>query len=177
VTASLVAYLAFVAVQRGFELGLSRRNERAVRGRGARLVSDPTYPWIVALHVMFPLALVVEVIVLGARPSAAWPVWLALFAGAQALRYAAMRALGDRWNVRVWVVPGEPAVRSGLYRFVRHPNYVAVAIELVAAPLMFGAWRTALVASAVNAALLLRRMRIEEKALDEAGVSRPASSG
>ncbi len=172
----LFAYVAIVAAQRVFELWLSRRNERATAARGAYAVADPTYLPIVALHVALPIALIVEVFGLGTQPSALWPLWLVLLVLAQGFRYAAMRALGDRWNVRVRVVPGEAAVAGGIYRWLRHPNYVAVAIEMAAGPLMFGAWRTALVASIVNAGLLLWRMRIEERALDEAGRMRPASS-
>jgi methyltransferase len=84
---------------------------------------------------------------------------------AQALRYAAMHALGERWNVRIIVLPDEPLVRSGPYRWLRHPNYVAVVVELIAAPLIFGAWRTAVVVSLLNAIALRTRIRVENDAL------------
>ena len=100
-----------------------------------------------------------------ARPGPAWLVWLALFAAAQALRYAAIAALGERWSVRVLALPAAPLVRRGPYRWLRHPNYVAVIVELAAAPMIFGAWRTALAASAVNLAALALRVRVEERAL------------
>jgi methyltransferase len=172
--AGFVAYVALLAVQRAFELVRSARSARSLRARGGVLAPDPVYPWIVALHSFYPIALAFEVFVLGARPPAWWPLPLALVIVAQGLRYAAMRALGERWNVRVWVVPGEPRVARGIYRWLAHPNYVAVAIEFAAAPLMFGAWRTALVASAVNAALLFVRIRLEDRALDGAAAARPA---
>ena len=164
--AGFFAYLAVLVVQRVFELAISARHAHALRARGGRLARDPAYPWIVALHALYPAALAFEIFALGARPPTWWLVPLILLFAAQALRYAAMRALGERWNVRVWVVPGEAPISRGIYRVLRHPNYVAVVIEFVAAPMMFGAWRTALVASAVNALLLAVRIRDEEKALE-----------
>src|SRR5207249_633845 len=84
---------------------------------------------------------------------------------AQALRYWAVATLGEHWNIRVLVVPGAPPVSGGPYRFVRHPNYLAVMVEMAALPLAVGAWRTAPVASAANAVLLAIRISVEERAL------------
>ena len=126
------------------------------------------FPLLVALHTLYPLALIAEVVVLGARPGPAWPLWLGLWVAAQVLRVVAIRTLGDRWNVRIWVVPGEPRVRRGLYRWLPHPNYLAVVVELLSGPLLFGAWRTALLISALNALALRVRIRAEEAALAEA---------
>jgi len=164
-TAGLVLYLAVLAVQRLTELRLSARNAAALRAAGAVEHGAGHFPLIVIVHALLPIGLVAEVVGLGARPGPWWPAWLALWLAAQALRVAAIRALGERWNVRVWVVPGMPLVRRGPYRWMRHPNYVAVAIELIAAPLMFGAWRTAAAISALNAAALAVRIRAEERAL------------
>jgi heavy metal translocating P-type ATPase len=165
VTPALAAFLVVLALQRGAELLLAARNERRMRARGGIEHAAGHFPLIVLVHLLFPLALVVEVIVGGVRPPAAWPVWLVAWLAAQGLRYAAVAALGDRWSVRIWTVPGEPPVRRGPYRFLRHPNYVAVALELAAAPLMFGAWRTALAITALNAIALAIRIRAEERAL------------
>jgi methyltransferase len=176
-TAGFLAYLAILAGQRAFELAISARHARAIRARGGVPARDPAYSGIVVLHSLYPVALAAEIFALGARPPSWWPLPLALLVAAQALRYAAMRALGDRWNVRVWVVPGEPPVAHGIYRVLRHPNYVAVAIEFVAAPLVFGAWRTALVASVVNALLLATRIRDEDRALAATFATRDPGSG
>jgi methyltransferase len=161
----LMAFLVVLGLQRVIELRISARHVRQLRERGAHEYGGEHYPWIVAVHALFPAALIAEVAVLGARPPHLWPLWLVLWLGAQALRVAAMRALGGRWTTRVLVVPGEPAVRRGIYRWLRHPNYVAVVTELAAAPLMFGAWRTALAVSLANLALLSVRIRCEESAL------------
>jgi methyltransferase len=163
--AGLVAGLAVLFVQRAVELVVSARNERRLAARGARQHAAGHFPLLVLVHVLLPLFLVAEVVGLGARPGPLWPWWLAVWLAAQALRYAAVRALGDRWTVRIWVLPGEPLVRRGPYRFVRHPNYLAVVLELAAGPLVFGAWRTALVVSALDAVALAVRIRAEEQAL------------
>ncbi len=171
--AALVALLIVIGTQRIAELLLSRRNAERVRARGAREYGANHFPFIVVVHVLFLFSLAAEVFFLGAKPGAAWPAWLAIWLGAQVLRYSAVHALGDRWNVRIIVVPGEPAVRSGPYRFLRHPNYVAVAVEIVAAAMLFGAWRTAIAISLLNALALTIRIRAEDAALDQTGYEEP----
>ncbi len=165
---ALAGFLLMVVAQRAAELALSARHARRVRARGAREHGRGHFPLLVLVHVLFPSSLAAEVLWLGARPGPLWPLWAALWLGAQALRYAAIRALGERWNVRIWVVPGAPLVKRGPYRFLRHPNYVAVGVELLAAPLLFGAWRTALAISTLNGLALGVRIRAEERALREA---------
>ncbi len=168
----LAAFLAFIVAQRLSELALSARHARALAARGAVEHAAAHFPLFVALHVAWPLALIGEVLGLGARPPHAWPLALAAFLAAQLLRTWAIRTLGERWTVRVWVLPGAPPVATGPYRWLRHPNYVAVAIELLAAPLMFGAWRTALAATAVNVVALAIRIPAEEAALGLRGPRR-----
>src|SRR5438105_9373077 len=165
ITLMLVIYLALLLAQRIAELLLSARHTRTLRAFGAREFGKRQFPWFVALHTLYPVALAAEVVALGAHPGAAWRAWLGLWVLAQGLRVWAMRTLGTFWNVRVWVLPGAIRVRGGPYRFLPHPNYLAVAIELIAAPMIFGAWRTALVFSVLNALLLAARIRTEERAL------------
>ena len=85
------------------------------------------------------------------------------------LRYWAIVSLGDRWNTRVLYEPGRAPVRRGPYRFLRHPNYAAVVMELLFLPLVHGAWRTAVLFSALNLALLRQRIRVEERAVYDEG--------
>ena len=160
-----IAFVAVLVLQRLGELALSARHEVRLKALGAREHAREHFPLFVFLHALFPVCLLLEVFRLGARPSAAWPLWLALYVAAQGLRVAAIRALGERWHVRIWVVPGLALVRRGPYRFLRHPNYLAVTIELLAAPLLFGAWRTAIAVSALNLLALAIRIRAEERAL------------
>jgi methyltransferase len=89
---------------------------------------------------------------------------------ANGLRYSAIATLGRRWSTRIFVIPGAPLVRGGPYRWLRHPNYVAVVVEFIAAPMLFGAWRTAVVIGVMNAAVLAVRIRCENDALQRAAV-------
>ncbi|HEX5131105.1 MAG TPA: isoprenylcysteine carboxylmethyltransferase family protein [Candidatus Krumholzibacteria bacterium] len=171
VAGALIALLTVIIVQRVTELLLSARNARRVIARGGREMAAAHFPLLVLVHTLFPVGIAAEVLGLGARPGTLWPLWTGLWLGAQILRYAAIRALGDRWNVRVLVLPGAPLVRTGPYRYLRHPNYIAVAIELATAPLILGAWRTALVISIFNVFALRTRIRAEEAALRAAAQS------
>ena len=166
--AGLVAFLAYHLLERMAELFVSGRNVRRLMARGAREHGRGHFPALAAMHTLFPLALLTEVLVLGARPGRFAVLWVALFVGAQLLRIAAMRALDGFWTVRVIVLDGAPLVRHGVYRWLRHPNYLAVVIELLSAPLMFGAWRTAVAFSIANAFALRVRIRCEERALGAA---------
>lgn len=161
----LVAYLAVLAVQRVSELVLSARNATRLVARGAIEHGRGHFPYMIALHALFPAALVAEVLARGLAPDPPSPVWAVIWLAAQALRYASIRSLGERWTVRVLTLPGAPLVRRGPYRWLKHPNYLAVAIEFVAAPLMFGAWRTALAFSLANLVVLGVRIRCEDRAL------------
>ncbi len=161
----LIVFLAFLAVQRVFELALSARHARLLRSLGGVEWGRGHFPFMVALHALWPLSLAWEVFALGARVPPTWPLWLLVFVLGQSLRGWAIRTLGPFWTVRVWVVPGTVPVTRGPYRFLRHPNYAGVALELLAGPLLFGAWRTALLASLANVVILAVRIRVEERAL------------
>lgn len=169
---ALAAYLLLVVGHRLFELGISARNERALVARGGYEVGRSHFPLFVVLHTLYPLALAADVMGFGARPGRLWPLWAALLVASVVLRIAAQRALGERWTARAWVLPGEPPVTRGIYRWVRHPSYVGITLELVAGALLFGAWRTAIAASALNLVALAIRIPIEERALAEAAARR-----
>lgn len=166
-TESLYGWLLLaVALERGVELVVSARNARRAFDRGAVEVGQGHYRVMKLLHTAFLLACAAEVAFLG-RPFPGALGWAALgaVAGAQALRWWAVAALGVRWNTRVIVWPDLAPVTGGPYRFVRHPNYVAVVVEIAALPLVHGAWATAVVFSVLNVLLLVVRIRAEETAL------------
>ncbi len=158
--------LGALGLERLYELRLSARNAEQALSLGGVEFGRAHFRVMALLHGTFLAACAAEV-VLFQRPFVAWlgAPMLALAIAAQALRYWAIRTLGPRWNVRVIVVPGAPVVTGGPYRFLRHPNYVAVIVEGFAIPLIHGAWLTALVFSVANAALLAVRIRCEERAL------------
>jgi methyltransferase len=158
-------FLAALTIQRASELQLSAANAKWLAARGGEEHGAGHFPLLVLVHVLLPLCLAAEVLALGARPGPSWWVWAALCLPAQVLRYATIHALGRRWTVGIWVLPGVPVVRHGPYRFLRHPNYLAVVIELAAAPLLFGAWRTAVGITLLNLLALRIRIRAEERAL------------
>ena len=124
------------------------------------------FPAMIALHTAFLIACPLEVLVFD-RPFLPWLGWPALTAvlGAQALRYWCIASLGDRWNVRILVVPNPPLSSAGPYRWLRHPNYLAVVVEILALPLVHTAWLTAGVFSIANAAMLRVRIQSEDAAL------------
>ena len=156
-----------VALQRLLELRLSRRNERLLRARGAIERGRGHYPLMVALHALWLLSTLIEGLLRGPSLPALWPIPAALFLLVQPLRYWSIRSLGDYWNTRILVVPDAKLVARGPYRYLRHPNYVVVAVEVATFPLIFGAWVTAVVFSTLNAALLFVRIREENRALTE----------
>jgi methyltransferase len=159
--------VGLVGLQRLLELALSRRNERQLRARGAVERGRGHYPLLVALHALWLLSTLAEGVLRGPALPAYWPIPLALFLLVQPLRYWAIFTLGQHWNTRILVVPGAKLVRRGPYKYIKHPNYVVVAVEVLTLPLIFGAWITALVFSMLNAALLYVRVREENRALAE----------
>lgn len=162
--------LGFVAVQRLLELRLARQNLEWALARGAKEYGRAHYPLFFVLHVGWMLGWVLEGN-LRHSVSSVWWLWLCVFILAQGLRYWAISSLGRYWNTRILIIPGGERQLKGPYRFIPHPNYVAVALELLSLPLIFNAWITALVASVLNAALLLFiRIPAEEKALRNYGL-------
>ena len=161
-----LALLLLVGAERLTELGLSARNRRRALARGGVEHGAGHYPWMVALHVFLLVGSAGEVVFLvRAFIPALAAAMGALFCAATALRWWAIATLGERWSTRVFVFPGAPAVTGGPYRFLRHPNYVAVVLEGFALPMIHGAYLTALGFSAANALLLRVRIRVEETAL------------
>lgn len=156
------AILLLVAGQRLGELVIANRNTAALRARGAVEIGAAHYPFIVALHATWLMALAGWVAL--TAPAVNLPL-LALFAGLQAARLWVLWSLGPFWTTRIITLPGAPLVRRGPYRFVRHPNYLVVALEIAVLPLAFGAGALAVAFSALNAAVLYVRIRAEDQAL------------
>src|SRR5262245_25071012 len=150
----MVSELAFivlvvaVGIQRLAELRLSRHNEVRLFARGGRESAPQQLVWMKIVHTLWLISMPLEVLVF-ARPFI-WPlalISLGLFLAGQTLRYAAIRRLGDRWTVRIITIPGAPLVTHGIYRRIRHPNYLGVVLEVAALPLMHTAWLTSVVFS------------------------------
>jgi methyltransferase len=154
-----------LVVQRLLELRLSSRNRRRLLARGGREIRPETYRTMVALHALFLLSLGLE--------SYPWRVpadirttgSFAALAAVTALRYWAIASLGEYWNTRIVVVPGARVVRTGPYRYLRHPNYLVIVLEFLLLPLLMRAPATLVVFSLANLPVLRQRIRIEEEAL------------
>jgi methyltransferase len=160
-------FVALVAGERLVELVVSERHARSMLGKGALEHGRDHYPFMVTLHTALLAGCIVEPLALGRPfvPALALSMFV-LAILAQGLRWWAIRALGVRWSTRV-IVPlyGERVVR-GPYRFFPHPNYVAVAVEGIALPLIHGAWITAVVFTVLNGLLLTIRVRVEDRAMN-----------
>lgn len=158
--------VALVALERLAELVVSKRNAAWSLAQGGVETGRGHYPAMVLLHTGFLVAMLVEAWVRrpDVAPALAWTMLL-LVVASQALRWWCIATLGRRWNTRVIVVPGLALVRSGPYRLLPHPNYVAVVVEGLALPLVHGCWWTAIGFTVLNAALLRVRIRVEAAAL------------
>ena len=161
-------YLLIVAVglERLVELMVSNRNARWSFAHGATEFGRPHYTAMVAIHTALLVGCVVEPWALH-RPFLPWLGWpmLAVVALSQLLRWWCIATLGHRWNTRVIVVPNAPLVREGPYRWLHHPNYVAVVAEGLALPMVHTAWLTAVAFTLANALVLRTRLRVENSAL------------
>lgn len=165
-----------VAGERLIELGISRRHERRLRARGARESGAGHFPAMVLLHTAWLWACPLEVWLLDRQllPPLAIAAGIAL-AATMALRYWVIATLGDRWCTKVLVLPGEPLVAGGPFRWLRHPNYLAVAVEVFALPLIHTAWLTAAVLGTANLLVLGVRIRAEDRALAAGPGATPAA--
>lgn len=166
-----------IVAQRLLELQHAERNRRRAIERGAQEFGAEHYKYFVFLHTAWILGWVIEgwftthSDTFWADDSVATRVMtvaaIDFFLVAQALRYWAIFSLGEAWNTRILILPGTERVQKGPYKYVKHPNYIAVVIELAAVPLIFGAWKTALCATILNAILLLKiRIPAENSALE-----------
>jgi methyltransferase len=156
-----------VAAERMAELAVARRNLAWALEHGGRELGFGHYPFMVLLHIGLLVACLVEATQRPFIPALGWSM-LALVILAQALRWWCITVLGRRWNTRIIVIPGLPLVARGPYRWLRHPNYVAVVLEGIALPLVHTGWVTAIVFTVVNAGLLRVRITAENAAMAQA---------
>jgi methyltransferase len=158
--------VAAVAVCRLVELSVSRRHQRALAATGAAPLPEPVFGAMVALHTAILGGAIVEVLAWHRPfiPAVAAPA-LVLLALANLLRFWVIATLGVHWNVRVVRSMPLGVVTTGPYHFVRHPNYLAVLVELFALPLVHGAVVTAIAGTALHALILRRRVALEESVL------------
>ena len=155
--------IILVTLLRLAELTYAGRNTKRLLAQGGIEAGAGHYPLIVGLHVAWLASMALNV-----PPDT--PVngpWLAVFLALQGLRAWILASLGRYWTTRIITLPGAPLVRRGPYRYFRHPNYMVVIAEIAVLPLVFGAWKIALIYSLFNLALISHRIRVENRALAE----------
>lgn len=159
----IAAYIiiALVVLERLAELPYAAHNTKRLLGQGAIETGRLHYPLFILLHASWLIAIVV---MLPAKPLINW-IALSAYAAVEGLRVWTLLTLGPFWTTRIITLPNAPVVRSGPYRFLRHPNYCVVALEIALLPLVFGEIWIALIFSALNAMLLTWRIRMEERML------------
>lgn len=159
-------FIVLIGLERLVELAVSRRNANWSFACGGREFGQGHYPVMVAMHSALLLSCMAEVAFADRPfiPALGWPM-VAVVAASTAVRWWCVATLGKHWNPRLIIVPGAELVRSGPYRWIHHPNYTAVAVEVVALPLVHSAWLTAIVFTIANAAVLRVRITAENLAL------------
>lgn len=158
-------FIGVVIIQRLTELVVAKKNEKWMRSQGAKEYGKKHYGFMVAIHAGFFVSLLAEVMILNRSLSPLWPLLLSLFLITQAARVWIISSMEKYWNTKIIVLPGAQTVKKGPFRFIRHPNYLIVTIELLVIPLLFNAYWTAAVFFILNQAILAVRIPAEERAL------------
>ncbi|MFI5201671.1 MAG: isoprenylcysteine carboxyl methyltransferase family protein [Candidatus Kapaibacterium sp.] len=151
----LAIFVLFLIAERLLELKSANRNFHRLIESGGQEFGASHYAAIIAMHTAFFFSLIIEFVLRGYPLTPFWPAALAIFLIAQALRIWTRLAMGERWTTRIVVIPGEQLITNGPFRFVSHPIYVAVALELFSAPLLFGLYTTCILFSILNGIVLL----------------------
>jgi methyltransferase len=161
----LIVFLSLILAQRIAELTIARRHEIALKKRGAVEIDRRGYKFIVAMHSAFFVSIAAEYVLFRRPINHYWPALVAVFAAAQCLRYWAISSLGVYWNTKILIALDHRIVKVGPYRFMKHPNYVAVVTEIAVVPLVFSCYFTALFFTVLNVLVLWRRIRLETQSL------------
>jgi methyltransferase len=156
-------FISFLIILRLGEMILSKRNEKWLIQHGAVECGKKHYPFLIAMHVLFIAALIVEYYFSG--HSHFYAVLLVIFLALTLLKIWIVSLLGKFWTTRIYRIPGAPLIKRGIYKFIKHPNYIIVIIEIAVIPVIFNLYYTAIVFSILNALMLSVRIREENKAL------------
>ncbi|MFJ7745925.1 isoprenylcysteine carboxyl methyltransferase family protein [Peribacillus sp. NPDC097295] len=160
-------FIGLIALQRLAELYIAKQNEKQMKRAGAVEFGENHYRWMVLMHLSFFVVLTIEVVAFTRELSPLWPIWLPLFLIAQIGRVWVIMTLGKHWNTKIIVVPNAEVVIKGPYRYIKHPNYLIVATEIIVISLLFNAYFTAMIFSLLNVWMMSVRIPMEERALKE----------
>lgn len=159
--------IGFIVLQRLVELRIAKQNEKWMMQQGAIEFGEKHYRYMVLMHVLFFICLITERIFWNRGLSYMWPLLISVFFVAQMIRIWVISSLGRYWNTKIIVLRGAKVIKKGPYRYIKHPNYFVVAIELMVVPLLFNCYFTACLFTILNACILMIRIPEEEKALKE----------
>ena len=161
-----VVFISFLLLQRLFELYIAKRNEKWMLARGAIEYGQVHYKWFVLMHILFFMSIITEVVFHSFQQEIkiSW-IFFWLFIMMQLARVWCIGSLGRFWNTKIIVLQNVILIKKGPYRWVRHPNYIIVLIELFTIPFMFHAYFTAIIFPTLHIILLMIRIPEEEKAL------------
>ena len=177
-SAAFIALLVLVGIERLVEVGISSRNQRKMKEQGARKIPEPHYPWLVLFHAAVLVSAGLEVLLLRRPLIPALAVsMLIIFIVSNVLRWWVIRLLGGFWNVQIMDSSHIGFVTTGPYRWIRHPNYLGVILELFSLPMIHTAWITAIIGTLGYGEILRRRIRMEEGALMANPAYRSAMGG
>ena len=160
----MLALMVFFALARIIELFVSRGTANKAKERGSRAQKEPAFIAMVVVHTLVFLVVPLEVLLL--NTPFIWPLAigsLVLLSLALVARVWTLRTLGKRWNVRI--VAPDAVVSSGPYKYIRHPNYAIVIVELFAIPLFHSAFISCAFLTIANGLVLYARIPAEEKML------------
>ncbi|MFD4706559.1 isoprenylcysteine carboxyl methyltransferase family protein [Gottfriedia sp. NPDC058432] len=155
----------FIIIQRVIELGIAKKNEKKLKMRGALEFGQEHYKFFIILHNMFFISILIENYFIQYIEIGFLTFLLIVFVILQLARVWVISTLGERWNTKIIILPNEKLVKRGLYKYIKHPNYIIVTIELLVIPIMFHAYITTVIFSVCNLILLKVRIREENKAL------------
>jgi methyltransferase len=159
--------IGFIVLQRMVELRIAKSNEKWMKKQGATEFGVSHYHYMVLMHVLFFVCLITEKVYWHHGLSHLWPILLSIFFVAQVIRIWVIASLGRYWNTKIIVLRDALVIKKGPYRFIKHPNYFVVAIELLVLPLLFNLYITASLFTVLNAFILMIRIPEEERALKE----------
>lgn len=158
-------FISLVILQRIAELGIAKKNEKWMKANGGYEVGGEHYKHIVLVHILFFMSLIFEVSYFTKTVSSLWIIYLLFYTLAQGLRAWSLLSLGRFWNTKIIIMPNVNIISTGPYKFIRHPNYLVVVIELLVVPLIFNSYWTAIIFTILNMFVLSIRIPIEEEAL------------
>jgi methyltransferase len=157
--------LLVLIIQRLSELVIAKRNATWITKQGGYEVGAEHYKWMVLMHSSWFVSMLMEHLYFNRGLNGYWQFLLPMLLFTQVLRYTVIATLGRFWNTRIFILPDAPRIQTGIYRFITHPNYWIVRLEILLVPLLFKLYITSFIYTILNFFMLRVRIREEEQGL------------